>query len=92
MITKRKNIGVNQDRYRHLRGQLGDILTLRAQGMLTQQEYEEKLEEVEQSLPQRARLAEYELTNGKTRFVLRAAGPGHVLGEFEFRQGHPVES
>jgi hypothetical protein len=83
--------GGHNDKHWALRSQLEDILTLRAQGLLNQSEYEEKLEEVEQSLPQEARLAEYDLGRGRTRFVLRKAGPGHVLGQFEFHHGHPVD-
>ena len=65
-------------------------MTLRAQGLLNQSEYEEKIEEVEHSLTQEARLAEYDMGRGRTRFVLRKSGTERVLGLFEFHHGHPV--
>ena len=84
-------IGAKSDKRWVWKSQLADVLTLRAQGLLTQSEYEEKLEEVEHSLPLEAGLEEHDLPRGGTRFVLREAGPGRILGEFEFRNGHPVD-
>ena len=92
MIARRRAIGVSNDRCWELRGQLADIFTLRAQGLMTQKEYEETLEEIENSLPRKAHLEEHDLPRGRTRFVLREAGPGRVLWEFEFHDGHPVDS
>ncbi len=91
MIGKRKATGLSNDRHWDLRSQLADILTLRSQGLLTQREYEEKLEEVEQSLPRPARLAEHDLPKGRIRFILREAASGRVLGEFDFNRGHVAD-
>jgi hypothetical protein len=90
-IAKRRAIGVTTASRQALRNELEDIVTLRAQGLLNQSEYEEKLQEVERSLPQTACLAEVDLPSGGTCFVLRQSGVGRVLAAFEFRRGHPVE-
>ncbi len=91
-IAKRRAIGVNTQTSRELRNELEDIVTLRAQGLLNQSEYEEKLQEVERSLPQTACLAEVALPGGGTCFVLRESGAGRVLAAFEFQHGRPVEN
>ena len=91
MNHKRRATGGNDKTRSELRSQLADILTYRAQGLLTQREYEEKLQEVELSLPRQGRLQEQDLPRGGTRFVLREARSGRVLGEFEFHQGHEVD-
>jgi len=91
-IASRKVIGVKTGSRQELRSELEDIVTLRAQGLLNQSEYEEKLQEVERSLPQTACLAEVDLPSGGTCFVLRESGVGRVLAAFEFRDGHPVEN
>lgn len=91
-IVKRKAIGVKTGRRQELRNELEDIVTLRAQGLLNQSEYEEKLQEVERSLPQTACLAEVDLPSGGTCFVLRESGVGRVLAAFEFHHSRPVES
>jgi hypothetical protein len=90
MTGKRRAIGANHESYWEVRNQIADLLTLRAQGMLTQNEYEEKLEDVGRSLPSQARLVEKELPRGKTRFILRETVQGRILGEFEFHDGHPT--
>lgn len=90
MTGKRRSIGANDESFRELRNQIADLLTLRAQGMLNQDEYQEKLQDVERSLPSTARLVERELPRGKTRFVLRETVQGRILGEFEFHDGHPT--
>ena len=92
MIGRRRANEVSNDRRWELRGKLADILTLRAQGLITQREYEEKLEEVENSLPKKAHLEEHDLPRGRTRFVLRETGLDRVLWEFEFHDGHPVDA
>ncbi len=91
-IAKRRGIGVNTESRQKVRNELEDIVTLRAQGLLNQSEYEEKLQEVERSLPQTACLAEVDLPSGGTCFVLRESGVGRVLAAFEFHHGHPVEN
>lgn len=91
-VAKRKTIGMNAEGRWELRNQLEDILTLRAQGLLNQSEYEAKIEEVERTLARKACLAELDLPSGGTRFVLRETGAGRVLAAFEFRDGHPVEN
>jgi hypothetical protein len=91
-IAKRRAIGVKTGSRQELRNELEDIVTLRAQGLLNQSEYEEKLQEVERSLPQTACLAEVDLPSGGTCFVLRESGVGRVLGSFEFHHGHSAES
>lgn len=90
MTGKRRTIGVNNENYWELRNQIADLLTLRAQGMLSQDEYEEKLEDVGRSLPNKAHLVERELPRGRTRFVLRETTQGRILGEFEFHDGRPT--
>jgi hypothetical protein len=91
MIRKQKTTGAKNDSHGEWKSQLSDILTLRSQGLLTQSEYEEKLQQVEHSLPREARLAEHELPRGRSRFVLREASSGRVLGEFDFHDGHEVD-
>jgi hypothetical protein len=91
MIAKRRTIGGSKDNYSQLRSQLADILTNRAQGLLTQREYEEKLEEFEQVLPGAGRLVEHDLPRGGTRFILREARSGRILEEFEFHRGHEID-
>jgi len=86
MLHKRRKKG----RCSHLRSQLADILTCRAQGLLTRSEYEEKLEEVELSLPEAGRLVERELPGGEIQFVLRETYSGRTLGAFKFRGGHEI--
>lgn len=92
MSRRRKDTGVIPDRNSEVANQLADILALEAQGLLSRSEYEEKLAEVAGSLPGHACLAEYELPGGRTRFVLREAGSGRMLGQFEFHHGHLVDS
>jgi len=92
MIRKRRTIGIaNNDSHGELRSQLADVLMLRSQGVLTQGEYEAKLEEVEHSLAQEGRLEEHDLPRGGSRFILRETRSGCVLGEFEFHFGHEVD-
>lgn len=91
-IAKRRSVAVRTGSRRQLRNELEDIVTLRAQGLLNQSEYEEKLQEVERNLPQTASLAEVEMPSGGTCFVLRESRVGRVLAAFEFHHGHPVEN
>ena len=93
MTTNRKtNKAANRGGQAELKNQLADLLTLRAQGLLSQQEYEERLEEAERSLPEAGRLVEQDLPRGGCRFILREARSGRVLGEFDFHLGHEVDS
>ena len=92
MSAKHRTLEVRGNAYLELRSRLADILTSRAQGLLTQTEYEQSLQEIEVSLPRNGSLVERELPRGGTRFILREAGSGRVLGEFEFRLGHEVET
>ena len=73
---------------RDLGNQLADLLTQRAQGLLSQSEYDQKIEEFENSMPRPAHLAEHDLPGGGLRFVLRDACSGRLLQEFEFHHGH----
>ena len=91
MIPKQRETGRKNNGHTELRARLADLLTHRAQGLLTQCEYEEKLSEVECSLPRERRLDEQDLPRGGTRFILRDTGTGRVLGEFEFHRGHEVD-
>ncbi len=91
MIPKQREIGRKKTNHTDLRARLADLLTNRAQGLLTQSEYEEKLREVECSLPPERRLVEQDLPKGGTRLILRDTGSGRLLGEFEFHRGHEVD-
>ena len=92
MNAKHRTLGGGDKAYDELRSRLADVLTNRAQGLLTQKEYEESLEDIKRTLPQNGCLVERELPRGGTRFILREAGSGRILGEFEFRRGHEVET
>jgi hypothetical protein len=91
MIAKRRAIGTNNDWRKELRSVLADMLTLRNQGLLNQREFDEKLDEVANSIP-RVRVLEYNLPGGKTRFVLRSGNLGRVVFHFELYCGHPVQT
>jgi hypothetical protein len=91
MTAKHKRNGTRQKVHSELRSQLADMLTLRTQGLLTQGEYEERLEQIGRALPRGGRLAERDLPTGGSRFVLSEARTGRILGEYEFHLGHEVE-
>ena len=57
---KRRAIDAKTDSRWQWRAQLADVLTLRDQGLLTQSEYQEKIEEVLLSLPEETRLEEHD--------------------------------
>jgi len=88
---KRRAIDAKTDSRWQWRAQLADVLTLRDQGLLTQSEYQEKIEEVLLSLPEETRLEEHDLPRGGTRFVLREAAQGRLIGKLEFRNGRQVD-
>jgi hypothetical protein len=87
MTTKLKRSGKKNRWHNELNWRLAETFRERTQGLLSQSEYEAKLQEIESSLPTEGFLAEYELPNGVTRFVLRGASSGQVVGEFEFTNG-----
>jgi len=89
MNSKRKISGAENGPWREVRNQLADMLTLREQGMITQREFEEKLEDLERALPPGARLMEHERPAGRTMFVARDRS-GRALPELEFQHGHVV--
>ena len=88
MTYKRRAFTGETQAHPDLKSLLADIVVRRAQGLLTQREYEERLEEVSYSLPQNGRLEEHDLSRGGTRFVLHEARSGRVLGQFEIHPGH----
>ncbi len=83
-----RGVGSKVGSGRDLGSQLADLLTLRAQGLLSQREYDEKLAEFESSMPRPAHLAEQDLPGGGLRFVLRDARSGRLLKKFDFHRGH----
>ena len=87
MTTKRKAIGPDRKRYHEVGGLLSDLLMLRGQGLLTRTESEEKLDEVQRTLPQVGDLSEFDLVRGGTMFVLREAGSRRIVAQFEFPLG-----
>lgn len=65
---------------------LSSTLVERDQGLLTQQEYEDKLAEIELSLGRHVVLEETEVRGGGTRFIVRSSLTRDTMECFEYRR------
>lgn len=75
-----------------LERQLVELLSDRDRGLLSQAEYDEKLEEIRGAwLSPEKVLYERELRDGGTRFILRNRSTGRCLQMFEFRRSYSSE-
>lgn len=67
---------------------LSDLLCRRDQGLLTQREFEDELDQVRSWYPRAGSISESGLRCGGTRFVVREAVTGAVLVRMEFRRAY----
>jgi hypothetical protein len=86
MSATRGNRSLSKSLRKELTGLLGALLEERDHGLITQGEYDERLENLAASLPQDLTLVEFDLPHGGTRYAVRNHKTGISIDHFEFRR------